>query len=151
MENGNAIPLQGNSTMVLVKAQYTPAEWLDREGNITKSPSLDGTFWRIKNASGTYRSGYYAEEPVVPGSQTVERYEGGITYYPIWLETEGKYMVERNHYYKLAITEVISAGANSLKSVMSPETTLTTNTTRSTAFGKSLPEAATTIRWIQKN
>ncbi|MCD7936263.1 MAG: hypothetical protein LUG98_05325 [Tannerellaceae bacterium] len=152
LENGNLTPLQGNSTMVLVKARYLPAQWLnpdDSPGN--ENP--EGTFWRIKNKNGTYLSGYYNAAPRVGSSQETVKYEGGITYYPIWLETDGRYMVERNHFYKIAITDVLSAGAPDLDNVMDPMEPLAylSTDTRSADIKKNLPEVATCIRWKQKN
>ncbi|MCD8179791.1 MAG: hypothetical protein LUE98_21275 [Tannerellaceae bacterium] len=151
-ENGNKTVLQGNSTMVLVKAKYIPEQWLnpdDSPGNET----LDGTFWRIKNNNGKYLSGYYNAEPGVGSSQEAIKYENGITYYPIWLETDGRYMVERNHFYKIAITDVLSAGAPDLDNVMDPMEPLvySSTDTKSADSGKNLPETATSIRWKQKN
>lgn len=151
-ENGNKTVLQGNSTMVLVRGKYTPVQWLnpdDSPGNETQ----DGAFWRIKNENGIYLPGYYNAEPGVGSSQETVKYEGGITYYPIWLETDGRYMVERNHFYKIAITEVLSAGAPDLDSVMEPTKLLeypSTDTKNATTV-RNLPEVAMSIRWKQKN
>ncbi|MCC8134807.1 MAG: hypothetical protein LIP04_15445 [Tannerellaceae bacterium] len=155
LENGNKTPLQGNSTMVLVRAQYIPDEWL----NADKTPgeeANDGTFWRIRNtATGAYFAGYYNEKPPVFGTQEAVEYPEGITYYPIWLETDGKYMVKRNHYYKIAITEVLSAGAPDLQSVMDPAQPLGNSAgdnsieTRSAGSANNLPEIARCIRWEQ--
>ncbi len=151
LENGNKTPLQGNSTMVLVKARYNPEKWLNPDGT-QGTPSLDNTFWRVRN-SGGYLSGYYNAKPDVAGSYTTVEYPQGITYYPIWIQTDGKYMVKRNHYYKIAITEVLSAGAATLEEVMTPEAELETDGTgtRSITSGSRLPEAATSIRWEQNN
>ncbi|MCC8153149.1 MAG: hypothetical protein LIP01_02375 [Tannerellaceae bacterium] len=153
MENGNKTPLQGNSTMVLVKAKYKPAQWLNPDDSVGNE-TLDGTFWRIRNTTtGTYSSGYYTAEPIVGSTQEAIVYPEGITYYPIWLETNNKYTVERNHYYKIAITEVLSAGAPDLDSVMSPESPLEypSTETRTAVSGTNLPEVAKCIGWKQKN
>ncbi|MCC8094422.1 MAG: hypothetical protein LIP05_03105 [Tannerellaceae bacterium] len=152
MENGNKTPLQGNSTFLLVKAKYNPAEWLDKYGN-QGTANQEGTFWRIKRA-GYYTTGYYNDEPdaTVLGSGEAVEYPRGITYYPIWLQTNGKYEVRRNGFYKIALTQVFSAGVPTLESVIDPEAPLET-TTEPASFTKSgtgnLPDITTSIQWQQ--
>jgi len=152
MENGNQTPLQGNSTMILVKATYVPEEWLNPDGT-PGNKSNDNTFWRVKNSAGEYLPGYYNSKPVIRSTQTAVKYQNGITYYPIWLQTDGKYMVARNHYYKIAITEVINAGEPDLESVFTPETPLESSSTqiRSVASGDNISGASNGIRWEQNN
>ncbi|MCD8042575.1 MAG: hypothetical protein LUH10_05875 [Tannerellaceae bacterium] len=154
MENGNKTPLQGNSTFLLVKAKYNPleTEWLNKDGSKGTKTS-NGTFWRIKRA-GYYTAGYYNEEPdiTVLGSGEPVEYPQGTTYYPIWLQTDGNYEVRRNGFYKIALTQVLSAGAPSLDSVIDPVAPLD-KTTRESSFTKSgteyFPDINTGIRWEQ--
>ncbi|MCD8193308.1 MAG: hypothetical protein LUD74_01930, partial [Tannerellaceae bacterium] len=152
MENGNKIPLQGNSTFLLVKAKYNPEIWLNKDGSRGTAHS-EGTFWRIKRA-GYYTADYYNEEPdaAVVGSGTTEEYPEGITYYPIWLQTDGKYEVRRNGFYKIALTQVFSAGAPSLESVIDPlapleESIQPSSLTRSGTGN--FPDITTSIQWQQ--
>ncbi|MCD8193469.1 MAG: hypothetical protein LUD74_02770, partial [Tannerellaceae bacterium] len=156
MENANEVPLQGNSTMVLVRGKYNPTEWLNAD-NTVGTASEDGTFWRIWNSSTErYLSGYFNAEPLVSSPLETRKYTEGITYYPIWLETDGKYMVKRNNFYKIVIREVLNAGENSLENLIIPEralleSPLTESVTRNSVAGNNLPEATKSIRWEQSN
>lgn len=118
IENSNQTPLQGNSTMLLVKAKFTPEQWLNRTGT-PGDPSSDGTFWRIaqyKDHTHTektgYTSGYYNEIPVLssPETEVAIEYDNGITYYPIWLKNGDDFLVKRNGYHKVIIRKVNDAG-----------------------------------------
>lgn len=151
MENGNKIPLQGNSTFLLVKAKYNPAEWLDKNGN-PGTAHQEGTFWRIKRG-GFYTTGYYNDVPdrAELGSGEAIKYDKGITYYPIWLQTDGKYEVRRNGFYKIALTQVLNAGAPSLDSVIDPKAPLEdiTDTRSLTTSGNDFPDITPSIIWQQ--
>ncbi len=152
MENGNTTPLQGNSTFLLVRATYHPAEWVNRDG--TPGPaSGDNSFWRIKRG-GVYTSYYYNEEPDPSevGSGTPVRYPEGITYYPIWLQTDGLYQVRRNGFYKIVLTRVLSAGAPTVDSVIDPLAPIENTTTRSSLIesgSSNIPEINQCIEWQQ--
>jgi len=153
MENGNKIPLQGNSTFLLVKGKYTPEanEWIDKNGS-SSTPNSNGTFWRVKR-NGYYTTGYYNEKPDASEIGTGQAYEylEGITYYPIWLQTRDRYQVQRNGFYKIAVTEVRSAGAPTPATAIDPLAPLEiTNRSSSTKSGDiHSPEIITNIQWQQ--
>lgn len=123
IENSNMAELQGNSTMVLIKAQFVPHTWLDADGN-PSGPTADGTFWRIRNASGIWDTDYYSEVPDNndPSSDVV-RYDEGVCYYRTWLKnaSSSQHIVKRNTYVKLKITAVYSAGEGGEDDEYEPE------------------------------
>jgi len=112
MENANMSELQGNSTMVYIKAVFEPTELWDAAGDPMQP--TESTFWRIRNENtGIWETGYYGEEPTTSEiGKEVIKFEDGICYYHAWLKNEasGLYMVKRNTYVKLTITAVYGSG-----------------------------------------
>lgn len=81
MENANMSELQGNSTMVYIKAVFEPTELWDAAGDPMQP--TESTFWRIRNENtGIWETGYYGEEPTTSEiGKEVIKFEDGICYY----------------------------------------------------------------------
>jgi len=137
VENNNRSPLRSTSTMVLIKAKFEPAVWLNPDGT-PGTPAIDDTFYRIGcyNTQGVlyaYEQGYYNAEPSdeiikqyensgnAVSEYKVAKYPNGITYYGFWPKQSDQYMVKRNNYYKIAITHVHGAGVPDPGDVVDPD------------------------------
>ncbi|MCD8260256.1 MAG: hypothetical protein LUD15_01135, partial [Bacteroides sp.] len=137
IENHNKTSLKSNSTMVLIKAKFIPAVWLNKDGTEGTS-TTDGTFYRIGqfNTKGdllAYTQGYYNEKPdaiveelnnQIPASGPYKwvEYSNGITYYGFWPGNNGRHQVKRNNYYRIAITHIHEAGAPEPGDTIDPDT-----------------------------
>lgn len=155
-ENVNENPTTGNTSYVLVSLQVTPQATADAAGNVTETPLMSGTTFYVlakkEVASGkiTFATKddkilYFeqnADATTYQRTQTnlndyeVLEYTNGVSYYRLNIRdirktalTE-KYAVNRNHYYKVNITEISYLGFNTAAGTIptDPTTPLETQT-----------------------
>lgn len=137
-ENVNQTPTTGNTSYVLVSLQVTPQATADGTGNVIETPLTPGTTFyvlakkevssgKITFASKDDKILYFEQETDANTYKTVDqsvadyevlKYTNGISYYRLNIrdirETDltKKYAVNRNHYYKVNITEISNLGFN---------------------------------------
>lgn len=155
-ENVNETPTTGNTSYVLVSLQVTPQATADATGNVTATPLVAGTTFyvlakkelasgKITFATKENKILYFKQESdaaAYKGTQAnlndyeVLEYTNGISYYRLNIRdirktalTE-KYAVNRNHYYKVNITEISNLGFNTATGTIptDPTTPLETQT-----------------------
>ena len=155
-ENVNEHPTTGNTSYVLVSLQVTPQATADATGNVTQTALTPGTTFYVL-AKKELTSGkitfalkdnqilYFKQEvdattykntQVDLATYNVETYTNGISYYRLNIrdirETTlpKKYAVNRNHYYKVNITEISNLGFNTAAGTIptDPTTPLETQT-----------------------
>lgn len=148
-ENVNEAPTTGNTSYVLVSLQVTPQATADATGNVTATPltpnttfyvlaKKDATSGKITFATKDDKILYFeqnADATTYKGTQVnlndyeVLEYTNGISYYRLNIRdirktalTE-KYAVNRNHYYKVNITEISNLGFNTATGTIPTEPT----------------------------
>lgn len=148
-ENVNEAPTTGNTSYVLVSLQVTPQATADATGNVTQTALTPGTTFYVL-AKKELTSGkitfalkdnqilYFKQEvdattykntQVDLATYNVETYTDGISYYRLNIrdirETTliKKYAVNRNHYYKVNITEISNLGFNTAAGTIPTEPT----------------------------
>lgn len=156
-ENVNENPTTGNTSYVLVSLQVTPQATADATGNVTATPLTPGTTFYVlakKDATSgkitfalkdnqilyfsqaSDATAYKTAQGVNLAAYNVETYTDGISYYRLNIRdirktalTE-KYAVNRNHYYKVNITEISNLGFNTATGTIptDPTTPLETQT-----------------------
>lgn len=155
-ENVNENPTTGNTSYVLVSLQVTPQAKANGDGNVIKTPLTPGTTFyvlakeevssgKITFASKDDKILYFEQETDANTYKTVDqsvadykvlKYTNGISYYRLNIRdirktnlTE-KYAVNRNHYYKVNITEISNLGFNTAAGTIptDPTTPLETQT-----------------------
>lgn len=155
-ENVNEAPTTGNTSYVLVSLQVTPQATADATGNVIQTALTPGTTFYVlakkELASGKITFAlkdnqilYFKQEvdattykntQVDLATYNVETYTNGISYYRLNIrdirETTltKKYAVNRNHYYKVNITEISNLGFNTAAGTIptDPTTPLETQT-----------------------
>lgn len=151
VENANATPKQGNSSLVVVKGIFTPTVWYDNTNTIDATPANAGDdFYRIgiENASGvvdSYTANIYSTTLSQADLNTITsnnanavivKYTGGVCYYPLYLADDAqganlvaKRTVKRNSYFYVTINKVNGPGANTPDGVITdPDKPLETET-----------------------
>lgn len=155
-ENVNENPTTGNTSYVLVSLQVTPQTKADDTGTVIETPLTPGTTFyvlakkdatsgKITFATKDDKILYFeqnADATTYKGTQVnlndyeVLEYTNGISYYRLNIRdirktalTE-KYAVNRNHYYKVNITEISNLGFNTATGTIptDPTTPLETQT-----------------------
>lgn len=155
-ENVNQTPTTGNTSYVLVSLQVTPNAKADNAGTVTNGgftagttfyvlAKKDATSGKIIFATKDDKILYFeqnADATTYKGTQVtlndyeVLEYTNGISYYRLNIRdirktalTE-KYAVNRNHYYKVNITEISNLGFNTATGTIptDPTTPLETQT-----------------------
>lgn len=155
-ENVNENPTTGNTSYVLVGLQVTPQTKADDTGAVIATPLTPGTTFyvlakkdatsgKITFATKDDKILYFeqnADATTYKGTQVnlndyeVLKYTNGISYYRLNIRdirktalTE-KYAVNRNHYYKVNITEISNLGFNTATGTIptDPTTPLETQT-----------------------
>lgn len=155
-ENVNENPTTGNTSYVLVSLQVTPLAKANGDGNVIETPLTPGTTFyvlakeevssgKITFASKDDKILYFEQETDANTYKTVDqsvadykvlKYTNGISYYRLNIRdirktnlTE-KYAVNRNHYYKVNITEISNLGFNTAAGTIptDPTTPLETQT-----------------------
>lgn len=155
-ENVNENPTTGNTSYVLVSLQVTPQAKANGDGNVIETPLTPGTTFyvlakeevssgKITFASKDDKILYFEQETDANTYKTVDqsvadykvlKYTNGISYYRLNIRdirktnlTE-KYAVNRNHYYKVNITEISNLGFNTAAGTIptDPTTPLETQT-----------------------
>lgn len=155
-ENVNENPTTGNTSYVLVSLQVTPQTKADNTGAVIATPLTPGTTFyvlakkdatsgKITFATKEDKILYFEQETdaaTYKGTQVnlndyeVLAYTNGISYYRLNIRdirktalTE-KYAVNRNHYYKVNITEISNLGFNTAAGTIptDPTTPLETQT-----------------------
>lgn len=148
-ENVNENPTTGNTSYVLVSLQVTPQAKADGAGNVIETPLTPGTTFyvlakkevslgKITFASKDDKILYFEQETDANTYKTVDqsvadyemlKYTNGISYYRLNIRdirktnlTE-KYAVNRNHYYKVNITEISNLGFNTAAGTIPTEPT----------------------------
>lgn len=155
-ENVNQTPTTGNTSYVLVSLQVTPQAKADGTGNVIATPLTPGTTFyvlakkevssgKITFATKDDKILYFEQNTdatTYQGTQAnlndyeVLEYTNGISYYRLNIrdirETDltKKYAVNRNHYYKVNITEISNLGFNTAAGTIptNPTTPLETQT-----------------------
>ena len=155
-ENVNESPTTGNTSYVLVSLQVTPQATADGTGNVTNTPlTLGTTFYvlakkevasgKITFATKENKILYFKQESDATTYKTTQvelnnyevlTYTNGVSYYRLNIrdirETvlTKKYAVNRNHYYKVNITEISNLGFNTAAGTIptTPTTPLETQT-----------------------
>lgn len=155
-ENVNENPTTGNTSYVLVSLQVTPQAKADGTGNVIETPLTPGTTFYVlakkEAASGKITfatkegkilyfeqetdAATYKNAQVDLTTYEVLAYTNGISYYRLNIrdirETDltKKYAVNRNHYYKVNITEISNLGFNTAAGTIptTPTTPLETQT-----------------------
>lgn len=148
-ENVNEAPTTGNTSYVLVSLQVTPQATADATGNVIQTALTPGTTFYVlakkELASGKITFAlkdnqilYFKQEvdattykntQVDLATYNVETYTNGISYYRLNIrdirETTltKKYAVNRNHYYKVNITEISNLGFNTAAGTIPTEPT----------------------------
>lgn len=154
-ENVNENPTTGNTSYVLVSLQVTPKAKADNAGTVTNGGFTAGTTFYVlakkEAASGKitfalkdgqilyFEQGTdattYKNTQVDLATYEVLEYTNGISYYRLNIrdirETEltKKYAVNRNHYYKVNITEISNLGFNTATGTIPTEPTTPLETT----------------------
>lgn len=156
-ENVNQTPTTGNTSYVLVSLQVTPQAKADGTGNVIATPLTPGTTFyvlakkevssgKITFASKDDKILYFEQETdatTYKNAQQVDlatyevlAYTNGISYYRLNIrdirenDLTKKYAVNRNHYYKVNITEISNLGFNTAAGTIptDPTTPLETQT-----------------------
>lgn len=155
-ENVNQTPTTGNTSYVLVSLQVTPQAKADAAGTVTNGGFTAGTTFyvlakkeatsgKITFATKENKILYFGQETdattyknaqVDLATYEVLEYTNGISYYRLNIrdirETAltKKYAVNRNHYYKVNITEISNLGFNTAAGTIptDPTTPLETQT-----------------------
>lgn len=155
-ENVNEAPTTGNTSYVLVSLQVTPQATAGATGNVIATPLVAGTTFyvlakkelasgKITFATKENKILYFKQESDAAAYKTVDQgvadyevlaYTKGISYYRLNIrdirETTlpKKYAVNRNHYYKVNITEISNLGFNTAAGTIptDPTTPLETQT-----------------------
>lgn len=121
-ENVNEAPTTGNTTFALVQLKYVPNESEIQGTN--KNLATDGTFYLLWNKTANTGTIYadqgeaYTEQAKEPTNLEVKTYTGGRCYYRVNLRDiaktalQQKYCVQRNHFYKINITQINSLGGS---------------------------------------
>lgn len=148
-ENVNEIPTTGNTSYVLVNLQVTPQATADATGNVTQTALASGTTFYVlakkELASGKITFAlkdnqilYFKQEADATTYKATQdelvdyevlTYTNGISYYRLNIrdirETTltKKYAVNRNHYYKVNITEISNLGFNTAAGTIPTEPT----------------------------
>lgn len=148
-ENVNQTPTTGNTSYVLVSLQVTPQAKADAAGTVTTTPLATGTTFYVlaKNEATSGKITFatkddqilyfeqetdattYKNTQVELATYEVLEYTNGISYYRLNIrdirETEltKKYAVNRNHYYKVNITEISNLGFNTAAGTIPTEPT----------------------------
>lgn len=148
-ENVNEAPTTGNTSYVLVSLQVTPQATADATGNVTATPLVAGTTFYVlakkELASGKITFAlkdnqilYFKQEADATSYKATQgelvdyevlTYTNGISYYRLNIrdirETTlpKKYAVNRNHYYKVNITEISNLGFNTAAGTIPTEPT----------------------------
>lgn len=148
-ENVNEAPTTGNTSYVLVSLQVTPQATADATGNVTQTALTPGTTFyvlakkelasgKITFATKENKILYFKQESDAAAYKTVDQgvadyevlaYTNGISYYRLNIrdirETTlpKKYAVNRNHYYKVNITEISNLGFNTAAGTIPTEPT----------------------------
>lgn len=122
-ENVNEAPVTGNTTFALVQLKYAPNESEIQGTN--KNLATDGTFYLLWNKTANTGTIYAdqgeanTEQAKEPTKLEVKIYTGGRCYYRVNLRDiaktalQQKYCVQRNHFYKINITQINSLGGSS--------------------------------------
>lgn len=155
-ENVNQTPTTGNTSYVLVSLQVTPQATADGAGNVINTPLTNGTTFYVL-AKKELTSGkitfalkdnqilYFKQETDATTYKTTQgdlndyevlEYTNGISYYRLNIRDIRKtaliekYAVNRNHYYKVNITEISNLGFNTAAGTIptDPTTPLETQT-----------------------
>lgn len=156
-ENVNEAPTTGNTSYVLVSLQVTPQAKADGTGTVIATPLMPGTTFYVlakkEPTSGkitfalkdnqilyfeqeTDATTYKTAQGTILNDYEVLTYTNGISYYRLNIRdirktalTE-KYAVNRNHYYKVNITEISNLGFNTAAGTIptKPTTPLETQT-----------------------
>lgn len=155
-ENVNEAPTTGNTSYVLVSLQVTPQAKADAAGTVTNGGFTAGTTFYVlakkEATSGKITFALKDNQILYFGQETdattyknaqgdlatyeVLEYTNGISYYRLNIRdirktalTE-KYAVNRNHYYKVNITEISNLGFNTATGTIptDPTTPLETQT-----------------------
>lgn len=155
-ENVNEAPTTGNTSYVLVSLQVTPQATADATGNVTATPlTPNTTFYVLAKKDATSGKIIFAtkDDKILYFEQNTDattykdtqgnlndyevlEYTNGISYYRLNIRdirktalTE-KYAVNRNHYYKVNITEISNLGFNTATGTIptDPTTPLETQT-----------------------
>lgn len=155
-ENVNQTPTTGNTSYVLVSLQVTPRAKADAAGTVTNGGFTQGaTFYVLAKkeaASGKITFAlkdkqilYFEQETDATTYKTAQgnlndyevlAYTNGISYYRLNIrdirenDLTKKYAVNRNHYYKVNITEISNLGFNTAAGTIptDPTTPLETQT-----------------------
>ena len=148
-ENVNENPTTGNTSYVLVSLQVTPRATADATGNVTATPLMPNTTFyvlakkeatsgKITFATNDDKILYFKQESDATTYKTAQgnlndyevlAYTNGISYYRLNIrdirETTltKKYAVNRNHYYKVNITEISNLGFNTAAGTIPTEPT----------------------------
>lgn len=148
-ENVNEAPTTGNTSYVLVSLQVTPQATADATGNVTQTALTPGTTFYVlakkELASGKITFAlkdnqilYFKQEADATTYKATQgelvdyevlTYTNGISYYRLNIrdirETTltKKYAVNRNHYYKVNITEISNLGFNTAAGTIPTEPT----------------------------
>lgn len=148
-ENVNETPTTGNTSYVLVNLQVTPQATADATGNVTQTALASGTTFYVlakkELASGKITFAlkdnqilYFKQEADATTYKAMQdelidyevlTYTNGISYYRLNIrdirETTltKKYAVNRNHYYKVNITEISNLGFNTAAGTIPTEPT----------------------------
>ena len=149
-ENVNEAPTTGNTSYVLVSLQVTPQTKADDTGAVIATPLTPGTTFYVlakkEPTSGkitfalkdnqilyfeqeTDATTYKTAQGTILNDYEVLTYTNGISYYRLNIRdirktalTE-KYAVNRNHYYKVNITEISNLGFNTAAGTIPTEPT----------------------------
>lgn len=149
-ENVNQTPTTGNTSYVLVSLQVTPQAKADGTGAVIATPLMPGTTFYVlakkEPTSGkitfalkdnqilyfeqeTDATTYKTAQGTILNDYEVLTYTNGISYYRLNIRdirktalTE-KYAVNRNHYYKVNITEISNLGFNTAAGTIPTEPT----------------------------
>lgn len=150
-ENVNENPTTGNTSYVLVSLQVTPQAKADDTGNVIATPLTPGTTFyvlakkeatsgKITFASKDDKILYFEQKADAATYKTnqgggnlndyeVLEYTNGISYYRLNIrdirenDLTKKYAVNRNHYYKVNITEISNLGFNTAAGTIPTEPT----------------------------
>lgn len=122
IENIPATAQEGNTTYIQVQAKFTPAEYIDGEGEIVDDYDGDD-FWVVKTKLGnvfftnvtdacTYvKDVLELEDTLADALDHVTTYRKGLCYYDVYIRNSSKvYSFVRNNIYQLTVTEIEGLG-----------------------------------------
>lgn len=149
-ENVHDVPRVNNTTCMIVRIKGVPTQWTSEDGTAEADGSFyaivkyntavvaDQKYKNLDSYYGIYKDEATAQAVLSTGALStatdkdhygIIKYTGGLSYYRLNLRdmtkstSKERYSVLRNHFYKVAITEINNIGWNNPKDLVDPDDT----------------------------